>query len=253
MSMATNKSLTKNKSIELIDESLTVNVPKHYRFKLIGENVEEFNEFSNFTLTISKKYLDNKIRLTPKSFEDAVHLLNVWLNESDINKIVSNSKDDIAFVSLFEDSLDLGFFLEELWKLKSDNKLSVILQKYGVYSTLPERTFEGGNPTWLLEALFRGIHELRLKGKIDSSKILTRVGSYSILNTNDALLSPTKAPSQCEKSKVYSDDVVFKSRALMLSERIVHWVNCEDGEKYVYLWEQGWFKPSREILDQIKN
>ncbi|WP_223788688.1 hypothetical protein [Marinicella meishanensis] len=233
------------------DETLiTINVPKYKQLIINGINHSQKTK-TNIFLTIPEATIENINHNIPINFKEAVLQLTEWMSNGDIQKIVSNKNNHIAYVSLFDDAYDLGIFLEELWKLKTNNKLSILFQQYGVYSTLPERTIEGTNPSWIVEALFRGIHENYHRNEISSSEILTRVGSLSNLNIYDAFIVPTDAPVGCELSKIDALDVHFESRGPLLSDRIIHWVSCEKDKTYVFLWEQGWFIPSEDILIQI--
>lgn len=231
----------------------TIIVPKAKLVNLIGYKTEKVNQFSEFKLSISCDYFKGKDKKIPNSFNEAVILLNSWLDNSVLEKILKNHKENQDLVSVFDDYWDLAVYLEKIWQLKSDNQLSIELQKYGVYSTLPERSFEGGNPSWFVEALFQGVYEYKSNGMVNSPQILSKIGSYASINNNDVFLTVPTPPSGCQTSKIITSDITLTSRPPLLAERIIRWVKCDNDITYAYLWEQGWFVPDSNIENKIKS
>lgn len=232
-------------------ETMKVRVPKFESIKILKKGEIKQVNYTNIVLNIDCTYLDSKKSSIPKTYVEAVMLLDQWLDSSVIEVILVEDGNSNSFISRIDSYYDLGRYLEELWELKTDNSLSILFQKYGIYSTLPHLSFEGGNTNIFLDALLSGIYEYRINKNIEEVSILTRIGSYASIAHYDTLIVPTDPPKNCT-ANIESGDIVLDSRPAILAYRVIHWTKCNNDKIITYQWEKGWFNPDKEIVNKIK-
>jgi len=193
----------------------------------------------------------------PKSFNDAVIELNKMLFDDTKKLILENDWTSGMFIERHELFYELAGFLQDKWNLKSNNMLSIELQKYGVYHRPPDISEMEGNSSmiWVMEALLKGVYNLHNP----DAKLQNLLIFYGMISTKMNLIDYSgnvpfeNPPEECnvDNSNIKEFWIELEGSNIYLNTRRMYYIYCENKLPIVYLVDRGWFSPNENILNRI--